>query len=311
MGRYRDPEGGYVFEGNLDDVRIYDRALGATEIAGLARGGGVSARGSARRRDHPARPRWRRWRWPRSPAAAGPPALNPPPLDAGWLELRTPHFVISADLDREAAEQAAIELESMFATLSEVGFNAAGQPPRVNISVVHFRREADYQALAPKRTGAFVVTRTGHDFEYRSRVVLHGELLARSRATMLHELAHVFVGHYYPQAPIWLNEGLAEYLSTVAQEDGFTVIGRPGDSRFHRGLYRVDCQSGGCSVLVPVGDARPIKDLVAMTADQFYGDLDDRAAPVRPGRRSVGPPSATGPLPAASSVSCSRTRTIA
>jgi hypothetical protein len=38
VGRYRDPEGGYVFQGNLDDVRIYDRALGATEIAGLASG---------------------------------------------------------------------------------------------------------------------------------------------------------------------------------------------------------------------------------------------------------------------------------
>jgi hypothetical protein len=38
VGRYRDPEGGYVFQGNLDDVRIYDRALGAAEVAAFARG---------------------------------------------------------------------------------------------------------------------------------------------------------------------------------------------------------------------------------------------------------------------------------
>jgi hypothetical protein len=39
VGRYRDPEGGYVFQGNLDDVRIYDRALGARGDRALARGG--------------------------------------------------------------------------------------------------------------------------------------------------------------------------------------------------------------------------------------------------------------------------------
>ena len=38
VGRYRDPEGGYLFQGNLDDLRIYDRALPSTEIADLARG---------------------------------------------------------------------------------------------------------------------------------------------------------------------------------------------------------------------------------------------------------------------------------
>jgi hypothetical protein len=38
VGRYRDPEGGYLFQGNLDDVRIYDRALAPTEIARLASG---------------------------------------------------------------------------------------------------------------------------------------------------------------------------------------------------------------------------------------------------------------------------------
>jgi hypothetical protein len=38
VGRYADPEGGYYFEGNLDDVRLYTRALGPAEIAALARG---------------------------------------------------------------------------------------------------------------------------------------------------------------------------------------------------------------------------------------------------------------------------------
>jgi hypothetical protein len=199
--------------------------------------------------------------------------------DSGWLEVRTPHFLISTDLDRQMAEQVATEFESMFATLAEVGFNAAGQPPRTNINVVHFRRTRDFRELAPKRTGAFAMTRTGYDFENRSWMVLDGELLARSREIMLHELTHVFVHHYYPQAPIWLNEGLADYFSTLAQEGGFTILGRLGDPRFHRGKYRVDCQSGWCSVFVPLGDVQPIKDLVAMTAEQFYGDRKNEMHP--------------------------------
>jgi hypothetical protein len=204
---------------------------------------------------------------------------TPAPAGTGWLEVRTAHFAISTDLDREMAEQVAIELEAMFATLAEVRFNASGQTPRETINVVDFRRTRDFRELAPKRAGAFAITRTGYDFETRSWVVLDGEQLARSRAIILHELTHIFVRHYYPQAPIWLNEGLADYLSTVTHEGGFTILGRPGDPRFHGGVYRIDCQSGWCTVLVPVGDVRPIKDLVAMTTEEFYGDRKNEMHP--------------------------------
>jgi hypothetical protein len=206
------------------------------------------------------------------------------------------------------AEQVAVEFESMFATLAELAFNA-GQPPRVNISVVHFRRPQDYEALTPRSAPTpFVLTQNGYDFEDRSRVVLHGELLKQTREVMWHELTHIFVGHYYPRPPIWLNEGFAEYYSTVAQEGGFTVIGRPGDPGFTGGRISSTAHPtgapSGAGVRGPA-DQGPGGDDV----DQFYGDLTPSWTRT-PRPPPTGPPSPTLAMPAASSVSCSRTRAI-
>jgi hypothetical protein len=38
VGRYADPEGGYYFEGHIDDLRIFTRPLSPAEVAALARG---------------------------------------------------------------------------------------------------------------------------------------------------------------------------------------------------------------------------------------------------------------------------------
>jgi hypothetical protein len=39
VGRHGAESGDYDLDGNIDDVRIYGRALSAAEIAGLAAGG--------------------------------------------------------------------------------------------------------------------------------------------------------------------------------------------------------------------------------------------------------------------------------
>jgi hypothetical protein len=200
----------------------------------------------------------------------GPGALT---AESPWKAIRTPHFSVSTDLDREEAEQTALEFEAMFSTLSDVAF-ISGSAPTVNVDVVHFRRKQDYERFAPKRTAGYLLRGMGHDFEFRTRVVLQGDLVKATRAIMLHELTHFFVNHYYPQAQTWLNEGLAEYYSTLTQEGGATILGRLSmEVRFHRGPYTYDCPPDGCTALVPVSEARPITRLVAMTPAEYYGNL--------------------------------------
>jgi hypothetical protein len=51
-----------------------------------------------------------------------------------------------------------------------------------------------------------------------------------------HELAHRFVALHFPRAPLWLNEGIAEYLSTLRATDGKIELGLfPSRRRFHSG----------------------------------------------------------------------------
>jgi hypothetical protein len=189
---------------------------------------------------------------------------------SGWTELRTPHFTINTDLDRATAEQAAVDFESMFSTLSDVAFRS-GELPRVNIDVIHFRRAEDYELTAPKNAAAYFGSGTSYDFEFRSIVVLFGDLTNFTRATIQHELTHFFVRHYYPQAPPWLSEGMAGYYESVVLEGGVTILGRRKRLAFHRGPWQSSCREEGCLTLLPAPSAQTVKELLALTAQDFLG----------------------------------------
>jgi tetratricopeptide (TPR) repeat protein len=193
---------------------------------------------------------------------------------SGWTEIKTAHFTIRSDLDRDTAEKAAVDFEAMFATLSDLAF-ISPQPPRANIDVIHFRRYEDFEVRAPKNAAAYFHSGMDYDCEFRSLVVLHGDLTNVTRSIIQHELTHFFVRHYYPQAPPWLNEGLAGYYESVVREAGVAILGRVSGFAFHRGPWQNRCRIEDCITLLPAPSARPLKELLALTGQDFsrgWGD---------------------------------------
>src|SRR5262249_27227294 len=110
-----------------------------------------------------------------------------------------------------------------------------------------------------------------HDFERRPVALLAGDFVDRTRRVLQHELTHRFVAYYYPQAPTWLNEGLAYYFEMLTIEDGMATLGHPPVSeRFWPGPWKSD--STGHGTLVPVSEAPTASALLAMTPADFYGN---------------------------------------
>lgn len=143
-----------------------------------------------------------------------------------WARISTPHFELHTDAGVEPAQEHARDLEVSLAALAQVL-----EVPKASLStkldVVWFNREMDYQALRGRylTTDGLFKSTSILDPEPSPLMVEHRESLAGMRPTQ-HELVHRLLRLRTPSLPAWLDEGLAEYHSTLSIEDGHIVLGR-------------------------------------------------------------------------------------
>ncbi len=160
-------------------------------------------------------------------ALAVPIAAQPSYLDQ-WTRTGSAHFEIWSDAGPERAAEVATALErfrAVFARLAPEIELASPTPTRI----FAFR---DADSYAPYKTGPdaggvrilgqFLAHRDGNYITVNADPGYLG-----SFAVVYHEFVHYLVQHNLPGAPRWFNEGLAEYYSTFAVEDGRAVVGRP------------------------------------------------------------------------------------
>lgn len=141
-----------------------------------------------------------------------------------WWEIRSPHFVVRTDVDREAAERRVHDLETKVAALTQVYQTLLGEfdTPNEVTQVIVFDSCSEVQALHANALGFVTVTR---DFEAQ-RIMVTCESFRYSAQVFMHELVHVFNRHAFGPLPVWLDEGLAGYLMTVDVEQGQVAMGR-------------------------------------------------------------------------------------
>jgi uncharacterized SAM-binding protein YcdF (DUF218 family) len=77
--------------------------------------------------------------------------------------------------------------------------------------------------------------------------------------TLVHEIVHPFVEANFPSCPAWLNEGLGSLYEQCGEEDG------------HIHGY-VNWRLPGLQQAIKAGLVGSFKDLMALNADEFYGD---------------------------------------
>jgi len=145
-----------------------------------------------------------------------------------WVALRTRHLVIETDLAADDARSLAEQYEAAYCELAAVVIPGAEGPPE-RTEVVVFRNEDEFHAtLGRWQAGGFFFDHGPLDLERHPTVVLpHPRYGDDDRNILLHELTHRLVNHVYGWIPVWLNEGLAQYFSTMRIHDGEVWLGEP------------------------------------------------------------------------------------
>jgi tetratricopeptide (TPR) repeat protein len=142
--------------------------------------------------------------------------MNFPLLFAVWIQLTSPHFEVITD----AGERAGRELAQQMELIRHV-FTSTGVSP-LPVRVVLFRSESEFNPYrqAASTKGFF---QSGPDRNY---IVLpqSGE---ETRRIAYHEYVHLVLNHAAGPLPKWVEEGAAEYYSTLARRGARLDVGLP------------------------------------------------------------------------------------
>lgn len=159
----------------------------------------------------------------------GQPPAATPTAGSAWIALRSKHFDVETDLDVAEAERMVARLELTYALLASALARGARGPDATRVDfrteVVCFRSESELREFVPSPIAAQYVDHSPNDLEANPRIIMYGGLSPNSQVTIAHELTHRFNQITLGSMPVWLNEGLAGYYSTIRGSIDAPVMG--------------------------------------------------------------------------------------
>lgn len=198
--------------------------------------------------------------------------LSPAHGGHAWVEASSAHFRVVADVDADDARALAQELEQALNAIDQVAFESA-RVPLAPTTVVVFESESDFHAFQPALVEGKFFRKLPNDLEPARVMLLHGSLARRSRISCLHELTHDLFERNFGPAPPWLNEGWAQYFSTIEVEPDRVRVG----VALPQLTFTADSEpfaaraSDGTTVLaMPVTQVVPPSQLLRLSRQEFY-----------------------------------------
>jgi hypothetical protein len=188
-----------------------------------------------------------------SPAQGGPP----------WTEYTSAHFDLETDTDPASANAVVANFERMYAALAHAMHVRPGPEDGDRIDLILFERGVDYDEVTgqDRSTNAYFSMPGG-----RATMVMSQSLLPEeTRTVFLHELAHRFNRRRFPYAPPrWLDEGLAQFYSTMRAEEDRLVVGDdlPSAAFWRQPGYSMAWHDSTFQILMPAHKAPSLQDLV-------------------------------------------------
>jgi hypothetical protein len=148
-------------------------------------------------------------------------------LEHAWSEVGTPHVRVLTDAGIARAAHVAEQLERLHEQVARTVPALARESARPR-TVFVFASEATYRHYLPTFGGraedAAGVFQPGPRGDWLLLADAPDEALDR---VALHEYTHALVRSVTPNAPLWLNEGLAQYFSTLRVDAADARVGEP------------------------------------------------------------------------------------
>lgn len=142
-----------------------------------------------------------------------------------WVSVRTKNFFMMGNASEKDIRRVGLKLEQFREVFTRLFPNMKFNTP-VPTTVIVFKSDASYR---PFKTGANTAGyfQPGPDVNY---ITLTTEVRGEQDPfnVIFHEYTHLLVNNTFENAPVWFNEGLAEYYSTFSiEDDQKVVLGRP------------------------------------------------------------------------------------
>jgi len=144
-----------------------------------------------------------------------------------WVEVRSPNFIIVSNAGEKQARKTAIQFEQIHTLFREGLAVAQGRPSPV-ITIFALKDEKSLSELLPEYwtkghmhpSGVF----TYRMYQYYAAVNLEAQG-TNPFATMYHEYYHSLTMPYFPELPIWLSEGLADFFGQSQVNGNIATMG--------------------------------------------------------------------------------------
>ncbi len=158
-----------------------------------------------------------------APAAAVP----LPAAGEDWIEVRSPNFILFGNATPGAVETIATDLERLRAALAQInpGLKLTSPYPTTIYVFKDGASFSPFQLLYNGRSAevsGYFLSRS-----FANYVAIGARPRGDDRALIYHEYLHYLLRNNYPELPLWLNEGLAEYYSTFEVGRGEAKLGLP------------------------------------------------------------------------------------
>ena len=141
-----------------------------------------------------------------------------------WVSVRTKNFHLVGNGGEKEVKRVATRLEQFREVFTQLFPRAKFNTP-VPTTVVVFKSRSSYAPFAPRAntSGYF---QSGPDVNYIALTTESGQ--DDPFSVIFHEYTHLLVNNTFSDAPLWFNEGLAEYYSTFKiSDDQKVVLGAP------------------------------------------------------------------------------------
>lgn len=138
-----------------------------------------------------------------------------------WLSLRSKNFLLICNTSEKQMRLVGTRLEQFREVFAQL-FPKAVHTTLVPTTVIVFKSDDSYRPFKPNANTAGYF-QAGPDVNYITLTTeLRGE---RDPFTVIfHEYTHLLINNTSPNVPLWFNEGLAEYYSTLKIGDDIKVV---------------------------------------------------------------------------------------
>ena len=149
-----------------------------------------------------------------------------------WVEVRSPNFIVVSNSGEKEARKTAVHFEQIRAVFRR-SLAVAGQHPSPLITILAAKDEGTMKSLLPEYwaknhahpAGIFV----DRDNMYFAAVQLNTEG-TNPYHTIFHEYYHSLTLPYYPNLPLWVAEGLADFWGNTDVNGADVQMGRPDEN---------------------------------------------------------------------------------